>query len=71
MLYMTNKVPDLPILLHRVHININPCHAELECAVNRAHLQIPTIVANVANSMMDSHDRGGHVASLVKFRPVV
>ena len=52
---------------------------ELECAVDGVPSQIPTLVANVANGLADwrTDGRSGtpkpwdHVASLIKFRPVV
>ena len=51
---------------------------KLECAVDGASSHITMLVANVANSMTDrwtlSHTltmRGGHVETLVNFRPVV
>ena len=66
--------------IHFAHL----LQVQLECAVNGAPSQIPTLDANVANSIIDgqtdgltdllSHTHtmwGGHVASFVKFRPVV
>ena len=51
---------------------------KLECAINGTSSQIPTHVANVSIAcQMDGLAlphltmRGGHVASLVKFHPVV
>ena len=55
---------------------------KLECTVDGSPSQIPTLCANVANSMMnrrmdewtDSYTlsmRGSHVASLVKFHSVL
>ena len=52
----------------------------LECTANGMPSEIPTLVGNVAKSMIDERTdlllhtltmRGGHVASLVKFCPVV
>ena len=49
-----------------------------ECSVDGVLSQIPTFIANVANSMTEGQSlsntlnmRGGHVASLVKFHSVV
>ena len=55
---------------------LNKIKSKLESAVDGAPLQIPTLFAN---SMMDvqtdtlphPYHKGGHVASLIKFHPVV